>query len=56
MDKEILTTKEVIEYLRTTKTTLFKLIHEGKVRAMKVGNSYRFKKRELEEDLKVNRN
>ncbi|MEW5802312.1 MAG: helix-turn-helix domain-containing protein [bacterium] len=56
MEKEVLTTQEVIEYFRITKVTLFRLIHEGKIRAFKVGKAYRFKKSELEEDLRVNNN
>ena len=55
MEEKILTTKEVIDYFRITKMTLLKMIHEGKIRAFKVGNAYRFKKSELEEDLRVNK-
>ena len=55
MENELLTTKEAIEYLKITKKTLFKMIHERKIRALKVGNTYRFKKSELEEDLRVNK-
>ncbi|MDQ1317797.1 MAG: Helix-turn-helix domain [Candidatus Poribacteria bacterium] len=53
MSDKVLTTNEVIEYLRITKGTLFKMVKEGKVRALRVGNAYRFKKDELDEDLKV---
>jgi excisionase family DNA binding protein len=53
MEKDILTTREAMEYLRITKMTLLKMIHEGRIRAMKVGNTYRFKRVELEEDLQV---
>lgn len=56
MEKEILTTKEVMDYFRITRVTLLKMIHEGKIRAFKVGNAYRFKKSDLEEDLMVNAN
>jgi excisionase family DNA binding protein len=54
MDKEYMTTQEVIEIFRVSKVTLLKMIHEGRIRAFKIGNSYRFKKNELEEDLRVN--
>jgi excisionase family DNA binding protein len=54
MDKEYMTTQEVIEIFRVSKVTLLKMIHEGRIRAFKIGNSYRFKKAELEEDLRVN--
>jgi excisionase family DNA binding protein len=55
MEKEILTTKEAMNYFRVTKVTLLKMIHEGKIRAFKVGNAYRFKKMELEEDLRADK-
>lgn len=54
--EEILTTEEATKYLKITKRTLFKLVKEGKVRAMKVGNAFRFKKADLEEDLMINGN
>jgi excisionase family DNA binding protein len=53
MTDELLTTEQATKYLKTSKRTLFKLVQEGKVRALKVGNAYRFKKDELDEDLKV---
>ncbi|MEW6379235.1 MAG: helix-turn-helix domain-containing protein [bacterium] len=56
MEQEILTTEEALKYFRITKVTLLRLIHEGKIRAFKVGRAYRFKKTELEEDLRVNEN
>ena len=55
MEKEILTTREAMQYFRVTKVTLLKMIHEGKIRAFKIGNAYRFKKVDLEEDLQVNK-
>jgi excisionase family DNA binding protein len=54
--EEILTTEEVIKYLKITKKTLFKMVKEGRIRAMKAGNAFRFKKSDLEEDLMVNAN
>jgi excisionase family DNA binding protein len=54
--EEILTTEEAIKYLKITKKTLFKMVKEGRVRAMKAGNAFRFKKSDLEEDLMVNAN
>ena len=53
MEKEYMTTQEVIEAFRVSKVTLLRMIHDGRIRAFKVGNSYRFKKAELEEDLRV---
>jgi len=55
MEQEILTTEEVLKYFRITKVTLLRLIHEGKIRAFKVGRAYRYKRAELEEDLRVNK-
>jgi excisionase family DNA binding protein len=56
MEQEILTTSEATKYLKVDKRTLFKMVREGKVRAMKVGNAFRFKKIDLEEDLMINAN
>jgi len=53
MENEYMTTQEVIKAFRITKVTLLRMIHEGKIRAFKVGNAYRFKKAELEEDFRV---
>ena len=53
MEREYMTTQEVVEAFRVSRVTLLKMIHEGRIRAFKVGNSYRFKKIELEEDLRV---
>ena len=52
MDDKILTTKEACEYLRTTKVTLLKMIKEGKIKAVKVGNAFRIFKSELDRYLK----
>jgi len=48
MDKEVLTTKEATEYLRITRTTLYKLVENGKIKANKAGRNYRFLKSELD--------
>lgn len=53
MSDKVLTTNEVIEYLRITKGTLFKMVKKGRVNALKVGDAYRFKKEEIDEDLRV---
>ncbi|MGA1864354.1 MAG: helix-turn-helix domain-containing protein [bacterium] len=50
--REVMTTEEACDYLRTTKTTLFKMVHEGLIPAAKVGNAYRFLKSELEDFLR----
>ncbi|MCL6584464.1 MAG: helix-turn-helix domain-containing protein [bacterium] len=54
MTEQLLTAEQATEYLQISRRTLFRLIKNGKLRALKVGNAYRFKKAELEEDLRVN--
>jgi len=51
-NQEILTMKEAAGYLKITEKTLLKLVKEGKVRALRVGNMYRFIKDELTEDVR----
>ncbi|HUU41745.1 MAG TPA: helix-turn-helix domain-containing protein [Desulfatiglandales bacterium] len=46
---EVLTTTEAIKFLKTSKRTLLNLVHNGEVKAKKIGNSYRFLKRDLED-------
>jgi len=43
----VMTTNEAIKYLKTTKKTFLKMVHEGKIKGNKLGRSYRF----LSEDL-----
>ncbi|MEW6378939.1 MAG: helix-turn-helix domain-containing protein [bacterium] len=51
-NQEILTMKEAAAYLKITEKTLLKLVKENKVRALRVGNVYRFIKKELTEDVR----
>lgn len=51
MTNELLTTEETANYLKISKRTLFRMIHKGKIRAIKLGNTYRFKQIELDADL-----
>lgn len=53
MEDKLLTTEQIVDYLQISKKTLFRLIQDGKIRALRVGNAYRFKKEEIDEDLKV---
>ena len=55
MNNDVLTTNEVVKYFRITKGTLFKMVREGKIRAFRVGNAYRFKRTEIDEDLRVSK-
>lgn len=49
METEILTIKEVAEYLKVKEKTAYKLVAEGKIPGFKVGGSWRFRKQEIEE-------
>ena len=49
MAKDILTGKEVAEYLQVTERTLYRLAQEGKIPAFKVGNSWRFRREDLDQ-------
>lgn len=42
--KDILTIEELSEYLRISKSTLYKLVREGKIPSQKVGRHWRFSK------------
>ena len=48
MNDEILTLKEVAEYLKLAEKTAYRLAGEGKLPGFKVGGSWRFKKERLE--------
>lgn len=48
MDDDILTIKEVAVYLKLTERTLYRLVQEGQVPGFKVGNSWRFKRADIE--------
>ena len=47
-DKEILTTKEVAEYLDIHPLTVHKYARQGKIPAFKIGTDWRFHKRYIE--------
>ena len=48
MTDEILTLKEVAEYLKLAEKTAYRLAAEGKLPGFKVGGSWRFKKTDIE--------
>ncbi len=48
MADDILTVKEVADYLKLTERTLYRLVQEGKVPGFKVGSSWRFKGADIE--------
>ena len=47
MSDEILTIKEVIEFLKVNERTVYRLAAAKKIPAFKVGNAWRFKKIEI---------
>jgi excisionase family DNA binding protein len=55
---EVLTTTEVIKYLKVSRKTLLKLVRGEKIPARKVGKDYRYLKSEIEKflrgEMKVN--
>jgi excisionase family DNA binding protein len=50
--KEILNSEEVASYLRISKRTLLKEVHEGKIKAFRAGKSLRFMRSFVEEYIK----
>lgn len=55
MSSDILTVDEVAEYLKITKKTVYKMAVEKKIPAFRVGKFWRFKKTEIDEWIKSNR-
>lgn len=54
MDKDVvLTTKEATKYLKISKPTFLKYIHQGRIKAIKAGNGWRVLQSELYRFLKV---
>ncbi len=47
METDILTVKEVSEYLKLTEKTAYRLAAEGKIPGFKVGGSWRFDKADI---------
>jgi excisionase family DNA binding protein len=45
---EILTVREVAEYLKLSRTTIWRWCNEGKLQAFKVGRGWRIHRSELE--------
>ena len=47
MDTEILTIKEVAEYLKVNERTIYRLANKGDIPAFKVGNIWRFERSKI---------
>lgn len=52
MDDEILTIREVAEYLKIKEKTAYALVARGEIPGFKVGGSWRFRKGELDRWIK----
>jgi excisionase family DNA binding protein len=49
MDTDIMTIREVAEYLKLTDKTAYRLAAEGKLPGFKVGGAWRFRKGDIDE-------
>lgn len=47
MPEEILTVREVAEFLKVTERTIYRLATEGQIPSFKVGGSWRFQRSDL---------
>ncbi len=55
MVDELMTTRELQEFLRLDRTTIYNLLSEGKLPGFKVGGQWRFSRREIEKWLEEQR-
>lgn len=53
---ELITIKDVAEFLQIAEKTIYRMAADGKIPAFKVGGSWRFKRREIENWLESQRN
>ena len=56
MSDPILTIKDVADYLKVNERTIYRLAASGELPGFKVGNSWRFKKSELEQYIMAQHN
>jgi excisionase family DNA binding protein len=54
-EDEVLTTDEALEYLKISRPTFLKCVHQGRIKAIKVGSGWRVLKSELYQFLKGSR-
>jgi excisionase family DNA binding protein len=52
MDTDIMTVRDVAEYLKLTEKTTYRLVSEGELPGFKVGGSWRFRRSEIEKWIK----
>jgi len=48
-DTDVMTVREVAEYLKVKERTIYRLVAKGGIPAFKVGGSWRFRRAEIEE-------
>lgn len=53
---DVLTIEELAAYLKIPKSTLYKLVREGKIPSQKIGRHWRFRKTAIERWLEETRN
>lgn len=49
MESDIMTIKEVADYLKLNEKTAYRLVLDGKIPGFKVGGSWRFRRSQIEE-------
>jgi len=52
MENNVMTTTEAVRYLKTSKKTFLKLVHEGRIKGNRFGKGYRFLQDELDKYLR----
>ena len=55
METDILTVKELSEYLKLNEKTAYRLAAKGDIPGFKVGGSWRFRKSEIDQWIEENR-
>ncbi len=55
MENQTMTIKQVAEYLQVTQKTIYKLSWAGKLPGFKVGNTWRFRKEDINQWIESNK-
>ena len=50
---QILTAKELADYLKLTEVTIYKYANEGKIPGFKIGNRWRFDKEQIDDLMSI---
>ena len=53
--EELLTLKELSKYLKISKPTIYKMVEQGNIPALKIANQWRFKKSDIDGWLETQR-